>query len=230
MTILLAMQEAYLLATGKTILPTAGSTKYDRLYGLCRKFHRDWAYERNVDWNSLNRLVPAGIVSATDTFALNSGTKVIRLSQRPGDYVRIVTASNVFQYQLNAASKLYQDRYGRSLSKVGQTIRFSKAFVATDQMVGGSIFVPAYVELSEITSVNDDLAIDNDAWLPAVVAAQYVLSDAGLSYQYPDLINQANEIMDGMKLDNQSGNESYSTGENFFDNSIGYTGDYRDDY
>lgn len=230
MTILEAMQEGYLLATGKSGLPDAASTKYDRLYGLCVKFHRDWAYERSVDWNSCNVLVDAGKVTATDTFELNSDTKVIRLSQRPGDYIRITTTDNVFRYTLKSANSLYQDRYGNSVSKVGQSLRFSWAFTADDDAFGGTIKVPAYVELEPITSVNQDVEIDNTAWLPAIVAAQYVLSDAQLSYQYSDLIQQAGEIMQGMIRDNNAQIETYSTGENFFDNGLGYSGDCEDYY
>jgi hypothetical protein len=216
-TILEAMTEAYLLATGKSTLPTVGSAKYLRLYNLCKKYHRDWAYETGVDWNSLNTLVEAGTVTATDTFDLDSDTKVIRLSQRERDFVRIVSDTNTFLYSTKNASELYPGRFTKIVSKVGNTLRFPSAFTAESQEFGGTIYAPAYVELEEITSVNDDVLIDNPAWLPVRVAAQYVLPDAQLSYQSPDLIAQANDLMIGMKLDNNSGGETYSTGENFFD-------------
>lgn len=211
------MLEGYTLATGKTSLPSLNSTKYNRLYSLCKKFHRDWCYEKGTDWNSLSDTISAGNVTATDTFDLDADTKVIRLSQREDDYVQVTTTDNTINFIVKNASRLSQGTSKNYVSKVGQSIRFSRAFTSTDQEFGGAITVPAYLELEEITSVNDDVMIDNPAWLPVIVAAQYVLSDAQLSYQYPDLIEQANDLMDGMKLDNEPQNESYNTGESFFD-------------
>lgn len=227
MTILEAMSQAYLLATGKSTLPAVGSTKYGRLYGLAVKFHKDWCYEPGVDWASLYQIVSAGSVTATDTFELASDNLVIRLSQRERDYVIINTTSNQFRYTIKNPSNLDASRYDNVVTRVGQSIKFSKPFVSTDQMFGGAILAPAYVELDDITSVSDDVQIDNSQWLPVVVSAQYVLSDAQLSYQYPDLIEQAKTIMDGMKLNNTSSGDTYSTGENYFDVGIGYTDDLR---
>lgn len=230
MTLQDAMAQAYLLATGKSTLPAAGSTKYQRLYNLCIKFYRDWQTEPGVDWNSLYGLTNAGTVTATDTFDLQD--EVIKVSQRDGDFIRIlVTSPNGYRnFTLVPASQLYQNRYTTAVAKVGQTIKFSRAFTSTDPEFGKTIIVPAFLKLDDLEGLDDEVLIDNPAWLPVVVAAQYVLPDAQLSYQYPDLLEQAQDIMDGMKLANNTQADSYNTGQDFFYNSLGSTATRSDDY
>lgn len=215
MTLLEAITEAYLLATGKSTLPTEGSAKYNRLINLAKKFYRDWQTEKGVDWNSLYEVVGAGTVTATDTFDLD--TDILKVSKRRGDFIRILTTTdNRINFKLVPATELYRYQYSNAVAHIGTTLKFSRTFASTDQEFGGTIEVPAFIKLDDLSSTTDDVLIDNPAWLPAIVAAQYVLSDAQLSYQYPDLVNQAIELMDGMKLANGTQDDTYNTGEDFF--------------
>jgi len=211
------MEEAYLLATGKVTLPAEGTTKYERLKALAKKFYRDWQTEPGEDWNSLYEVVGAGTVTATDTFDLD--TDIHKVSKRDGDYVRIVTTDDQkINFILVPATTLYKYRNGNAVAHVGTTLKFSRTFTSTDQEFGGTIEVPAFIKLDDLESESDDVLIDNTAWLPIKMASQYILSDAQLSYQYPDLVEQANELMRGMKLANGTQYDTYSTGEDFFAN------------
>jgi hypothetical protein len=216
MNVLEAMQQAYLLATGKSTLPDSSSSKYNRLYNLVLKFYKDWQTEPGVDWNSLYQTLDAGAITATDTFDIDED--IIKLSQRKGDYVRIVTTSNTYYYKTINASRLNSNRYDHAVARVGNSLVFSKAFISTDPHIGGTLLVPCYVRLDDLTSTSDDILIDNPAWLPVVVAAQYVLSDAQLQYQYPDLLSQAQDLMNGMKLANDPQDETYDDDYSHFDN------------
>lgn len=219
MTFLEAMQQAYLLATGKSTLPAEGSSKYNRLYNLVIKFYRDWQTEPGVDWNSLYQLLDSGTITATDTFDIDD--TIIKLSQRPNDSVRVITTSNTYTFPTVNASRLYQNRYDNAVAKIGNTLVFSRAFTSSSNEFGGTLYVPCYVRLDDLSNLSDEVLIDNPAWLPVVVAAQYVLSDAQLQYQYPDLLSQAQDLMDGMKLANEPQDETYSDGNYYFDNGYG---------
>lgn len=220
MTTLDAMTEAFLLATGKSTLPAVGSTKYNRLLGLCKKFYRDWQTEPGVDWNSLHGLTSAGTVSATDVFDLED--EILKVSQRKGDFIRVlISTGNYSNFTLVPASQLYRDRYSNTVARIGQTIKFSRTFTVSDPEFGKSISVPAFLKLDDLVALTDEVLIDNPAWLPPIVAAGYVLPDAQLSYQYPDLIEQAKDLTLGMKLANNTQDDSYSTGEDYFSNGLG---------
>ncbi len=214
MTLLETITQAYLLATGKSTLPQEGSAKYNRLIGLAKKFYRDWQTEPGIDWNSLYQLVEVGTVTATDTFDIDD--QIIKISQRPSDQVRIVTSSNTFTYKTVSPSQLYSNRYAYAVSRIGNTVKFSAPFTTSSQQLGGTLYVPAYVRLDDLVNLNDEVLIDNPAWLPVVVAAQYVLSDAQLQYQYPDLLSQAQDLMKGRILANEAQDETEVDGEEHF--------------
>lgn len=214
MTILECMTDGYLLATGKATLPDSGSSKYNRLFALAKKLHRDWQNEPGVDWNSLHQTVEAGTVSTATEYELD--TEILKLSKRKGDRVHVRTTddTDIF-FTVVDPSRLYEHRYGNAVALVGQTLRFSRAFDADESAYGGTVRVPAYVKLDDITSVNDDVLVDNPDWLSAAIAAYFVMPDAQLNYQYPDLVAQANQLMTTMK-ENNGTFETYADDEDFF--------------
>jgi hypothetical protein len=140
------------------------------------------------------------------------------VSQREGDYVRITaTDGGVVDFTLVPASRLYEYQYNDTVAKIGSTLKFSRTFTATDYEFGGTISVPVFKKLSDITTDASVVLIDNPAWLSVMVAAGYVLSDAQLTYQYGDLIAQATELMNGMKQANNSQDDTYCSATNFFE-------------
>jgi hypothetical protein len=218
MTILECMTDAYLLATGKPTLPAQGSTKYNRLYALAKRLHRRWQVEPDVDWNSLYAIVGAGTVTETDTFDLD--TDIHKISQRPGDYVYISKNGANYLYKLVDASELGRYRYAVCVALIGQTLKFSRPFTATDQVFGGTINVPAYVKLNEIESIDDDVLVDDPDWLAAAVAQYYVMPDSEMNYMLPDLQDQANELMTSMIQANYR-DDSYQSDEDYLAAAIG---------
>jgi hypothetical protein len=76
--------------------------------------------------------------------------------------------------------------------------------------------VPAILKLDDITDDDSEILIDSPAWLPARMAAQYALSYKSLRDKYPDLLDQANEFYDRYESRNTSGNDSTSTGVDYF--------------
>lgn len=214
MTITEAVAAIYLIATGKTSTLTSG-TKYDRIINLMDFFQRRWSRENGIDWNSLyNPLYSIGTVTATDSFDLDT-SNVRHLSNRQGDTVRINWTDGVgyTEYDLVDANKLKDYSFGVSkqsplgwyCAQIGSQLVFNHTFTSSDPQYGGTIYVPAYVYPDAITSTNpntDEVQVDDPDWLVARVAAEYVRNDIVRRQRYPELLSEANEIMQRMKDDN----------------------------
>lgn len=208
-----AVNQAILIATGKAATPTG--SKLDQLNQLAIKYYRDWQVEPGVEWDSLYQVVSGGTVTATDTFDLD--TDINYISQRPGNYVRVKLGPDSYiNYTVVTPQQLYQSRHANAAAKVADNqIKFSKPFLATDQAFGGTIEVPAIIKLDDLTNDKSEVLIDNPAWLPVRMAAQYVLTNKQLNYLYSDILAQANELMQGMMLNGRP-SATTSTGIDYF--------------
>lgn len=206
--------DSWLKATGKTTTLTTG-TKYDRIVALGDFYQRRWAREPGIDWASLyNPAYSLGLVTATDSFDIDTST-IRKLSDREGDSVRIVWSDGVgyTDYDVIANDKLKDYSWGvnkESISgfvcaQIGNQLVFNHEFTATDSQYAGEIFVPCYVFTDEITSANpstDEVQVDDPDWLVTRVAAEYCRNDITRRQRYPELLAEANEIMERMKSDN----------------------------
>lgn len=213
MTIVEAVAETYLRATGKTTTLTTGS-KFERIIALLDFYQRRWAREPGIDWGSLyNPSLSIGNVTATDAFDLDTST-IRKISDRQGDVVRIVWTDGVSytDYDVVAHDKLKDFYYGVDkdsplgfvCAQTGGQLVFNHEFVSTDSQFGGEIFVPCYVFPDEITSANtsdNEVQVDDPDWLVTRVAAEYVRNDIVRRQRYPELLAEANEIMQRMKDD-----------------------------
>ena len=215
MTITEFVADTYLKATGKTTTLTTGS-KYNRIIALGDYYQRRWAREPGVDWNSLyNPLYQIGSVSATDTYDIDPST-VRKLSSKEGDVVRIVWTNGVgyTDYDIVGADDLKQyyagankeTSLGNYCARIGNDIVFNNKFTSSDKEYGGKIYIPVYVYPEAITSDNpdtDEVQVDDPDWLVTRVAAEYVRNDLTRRGRYPELLQEANEIMARMRDDNE---------------------------
>lgn len=211
-----AIANTYLLATGKTTTLTAGTTKYTKILALLNMFTQQWAGEVGVDWKS-QRLVAnvTGTVTATDTFAIP--TTLSKVSKTQGDFVRIVhTDGTESDYDIVPIERLYQESSkaqggtGNRVAISGSNLIFDVAFTATSPQFGGTIQVPGYKIPATLTAGSDTIEVDDPYWLCFMAAAEYVRNDITRVQQYPNLIAQANNAMEGMKNENNSQVETVS--------------------
>lgn len=214
MTTTQAIQNTYLLATGKVTPPAAGTSKYEKILSLLNIFTQNWASEAGIDWKSLRTTANVtGTVTATDTFALPA--TIAKVSKTRGDYVRIVHADGTTEsdYTIVPIERLYNDEsklQGAGRFKVaisGGNLVFDKAFKSTDPQFGGTIQVPGYITPPELDDGADLIAVDDPYWLCFMAAAEYVRNDITRVQQYGNLVAQANNAMIGMKDDNNSATE-----------------------
>lgn len=210
------ISDTYLKSVGKPTPPAAGTRKYNQIVALGDFYQRRWAREPGVNWHSLyNPAFSIGTVTATDTFDLDTSS-IRNLSDREGDTVRIVwsNGTSYTDYDLIAHDKL-KDYYhnptktsssGFVCTRIGNQLVFNHIFASTDAQFGGEIFVPCYVFPDEITSTNpndNEVQVDDPDWLVTRVAAEYVRNDITRRQRYPELLSEANEIMERMIDDNE---------------------------
>lgn len=201
MTLTDFIAKAYLIATGEVTTLSSTDDDYKKLLSIANTNQHDWATEPGVDWSSLyDPSVEIGTVSATDTFDLDDSIRVI--SQKEGDFVRIVDSSDstkYYDYQTVEPNQLKRFDTGNYCARIGSTLKFNRAFTSDDPEFGGTITVPAYTTPDDLVNATDDVAVDDPNWLVYMTAAEYVRSDIVLRDQYPNLVAKASAAMDAMK-------------------------------
>lgn len=218
MTVSEFITTTYLFATGKVTPPSAGTTKYNKLLALGNIFLQNWASESGVDWKSLRTIFTFGAtVSATDTYALP--TTIGKLSKTEGDFVRITHTDGTTEsdYTIIPIERLYDDERklnnsgGDYCAVSGSNLIFKAPFTADSAQFGGTITIPGYAIPATLTTGTDVIQVDDPYWLCFMSAAEYIRTDLTRQAQYSNLVAQANNVMEGMKSDNNTQRESAIT-------------------
>lgn len=189
-----------LRASGELSTASFGDDDYAKVVQLGNIKIDAWAKE--TTWNSLyDPGVDCGTISATDSFDLDDSIRVV--SSEPGDWVQIVkTDGNVSNYQTVEAQDLKNYPSGNYCAKVGQTLRFNKAFTSDSPEYGGTLKVPAYLYADHLAKANDTVPVDDPNWLVAATCADWVQSDLTLSQNRDDFLAEAADLMTAMKKNN----------------------------
>ena len=202
-----------LKATGKTSTATSGDTKWTKVLGIANQKIDEWENEPEVEWNSLyNPALSFGAVTNTDTFAIPATVR--KISDTKGDVVRIehTDGVNYTDYQIVPADTL-KDYYagvdkdtsnGNYCAQIGSNLVFNRTFISTDIQFGGTIKVPVYTFAAHLVADDDEVPVDIPQWLVISTAAEYVRNDITRQNQYPNLIAEANNLMNKMKENNAS--------------------------
>lgn len=152
-----------------------------------------------------------GSVTNTSTFAL-PGT-VRKISDTIGDYVRIDHTDGTTSTKYDIVSAENLKRYytgnksgsiGNYCAQIGTNLVFNHTFVSTDPQFGGTIKVPVYTVPTTLVADADVVPVDIPMWLVTITAAEYVRNDITRQNQYPNLIAEANQLMQRMKDDNEA--------------------------
>lgn len=200
-----------LKATGKIPTFTTGSTKWLKILAIGNFYIRQWQDEPNIDWASLySPDYTIATVTATASFTIPAAVRKISLQE--GNVIRIthVDGVNFTDYTIVDETRLkefsnYSTTYqAPHVIVTGSTLRFNRAFASTDPQFGGTIKAPVYLFAGTITADSDVIPVDIPNWLIAVSAAEYVRTDVTRQNQYPNLVGEANQIMEVMKSNNDA--------------------------
>lgn len=199
------------MATGKLPSFTTGSVKWLKILAIANFKINEWANEPGVDWGSLyDPSFTIGTVSATDSYAIPSTVR--KLSDRPGDTIRInhTGGVNYTDYdivphddlKMHYAGQNKNYPYGYYAAQMGSNLKFNYTFTDTSPQFGGTIKAPVYTFPSQLVNDSDVVPVDVPQWLVVACAAEYVRTSQTRVGQYPNLLNEANALMDRMKQDN----------------------------
>lgn len=192
-------------ATGRAWTGSVGDSNWSRLLIYIQMNLSGWAHEDGGRWESrYNPGVSSGTITATDTFNLPSG--LMNVSNKAHDHIYILcTDGSISNYTTVPGYQLRNYRTGRRVVSVSGTfsITFSQPFASSDKEIGGTLFVPAYMEPNVPTAPTDVPQIDDIYWLVFMAAQEWAQPDVTLVQNVPSLISKANNLMTNMKLANQ---------------------------
>lgn len=200
-----------LKATGEVSTSTSGDDDWNKLLGIGNYYIDNWSNETGTDWNSLyNPELSFGTITATDTFAIP--TTVRKLSDAKGDVVRVDNTDGTYtEFEIVPADSL--KRYyggdksvsvGNYCAQIGSNLVFNRSFTSDDKEFGGALSVPVYTFPTKLVADTDVVPVDIPNWLVTISAAEWVRNDITKQNQYPNLVAEANEIMQRMKDDNEN--------------------------
>lgn len=207
-------------ATGKVNSFTTGSTKWLKILAIANEIIDAWQEEYGVDWQSLyDPAFSIGSVTANDSYDL-SLDEVRKLSADEDDVVRIMHTDGVgyTNYNIVPASKLKRYYSGQNkeyysgffCARIQDQLVFNHKFISTDKQYGGNIQVPVYLYADPLVNDSDDVPVDIPQWLVLMTAAEYIRNDVTKQAQYPNLISEANALMDRMRENNDTQIEEVS--------------------
>ena len=193
-----------LLSEGKLPTFATGTTKWLRIVAQGNFFLQQFARERGIDWSYYyDPAYSFGTVTANQSFEVPE--EVAKVSQQEGDFVRIThTDGNYTDYSIVSHDRLKDYPSGNYCARVGSDLRFNVAFSATSPQLGGTIGVPVYLYPDTFSADGEDINHPDPNWLVLAVAADRVKNDVTRKDLRADLVGQANEIMLGLKEDNDA--------------------------
>lgn len=211
MTLAQLVSDVSYKANGKVNSFATGTTKWLKITAIANQYIRQWANEFGVDWTSLyTPELSFGVVTNTDSFAVPATVK--KISDRPGDIVRIKHTGGVQYTDYDVVPhddlKMYysgQNKeypYGFYCAQIGSNLVFNHKFISTDPQFGGTIYAPVYTAPTELAADSDVVPVTDPMWLVLMVAAELNRTDITRQGQYPNLINEANTLMQRMKENN----------------------------
>lgn len=196
-------------------MPTFDDTnaKWAKIVALGNMYIRNWQNEPGVDWSSLyDPTFSFGTVTNTDSYDIDGSIR--KISDRDGDVVRINWSDGVgysdytivphddLKMYYQGQNKEYPDGY--YCAQMGDQLVFNHKFISTDPEFGGTILVPIYTFADTIEADDDTIPVDNPDWLVTRVSAEYVRTDITRQAQYPNILAEANELMERMIDDNDA--------------------------
>jgi len=191
--------------------PTVGTEEGDYWVSLLNDKKSELYQDVKQNWSAIYGVESIGIVTAstalsfdlpenflgvagTDYDDVNGSDAYIIKTDGTRTDLKIIKPS-----QRNGSQQLYISGMNP------QTITFAKEVLATDDIVGGELFLPAYYEPADISLANDVLPVPNPMWLVLAVAADIAYSDIIYEDKAEGLNAKANNLYRMMTTNNRRG-------------------------
>lgn len=188
-----------LKATGQPEKPQWSDEEYQRVLGIANFYISAWQNEPNVDWSSLYD--PSFVIGTSREgvrrYEVDRG-EFNKFSGVQGDVVTVGESA----FTMIPADLIKRYDGTDACAAIGDAIVFARDLQGSE--VGKQIKAPVYLRAEPLTHQRSRVPVDNPYWLVTVCAAEYSRSDILLQNQYPNLVNEANQLMSKM-IENNSG-------------------------
>lgn len=202
------VSNTYLTAVGKLPTFTVGDKKYSKIIAIADLKIDEWA--READWRNLyDPKYAVGTVTATDTFELDDDVE--KVTAALGDFIEITVGDVVSRYTTVPPEKLKIYDTGNYCAVIGRNLVFNKAFTSDHPDFGGTITAPVKLYPEKLTSASSTVPVSDPNWLVKITAAEWVRNDNVRQNQYPNLVAEANALMEKMKEANDEAQNSEVT-------------------
>lgn len=203
-TLLNSIYEAY---RGKisSRTPAWGTDKANLAISIANRKQREWCTDPRNKWNSLfeiRAVSPVLDVTTTPTYTYNLATDF----HLPSDFARIVkTDDSIVEYPIVKAQQ--RNVESQSLYIHGTNPKkITFAQTVDTGLEGGTLYVPGYYLLADLSLSTDVVKVDDPFWLVYATAAELARNDPSKEDNYSNLVGQANELYTRMSnANNDSG-------------------------
>ena len=200
--------------------PAWGSDKANVAISIANRKQREWATDPRNKWNSLfeNRAItPVVDALTTPTLTYDLGTDFFA----PSDFARVVKTDGSYveypvvkpQQRNDSDQSLYIHGSNPKQVTFSQTIDTS--------LDGGTLYVPGYFLLADITDSTDVILVDDPNWLSYSVAAELARNDPAKDAEYPNIVGMANDLYSRMSNANNDVGYGQPNAVNSFMPSVG---------
>lgn len=181
--------------------PTSGADFTYWLAVMNRK-QSEWANDTKQNWSSLwsTDTVATVITSGQQTY--NLGTTFLH----PSDRVTVTDNGQTFYFTVCEPQEASQFTSACYVSGSNpKKLTFIDTIDANTQYLGGTITVPAYHTLADLTAGADTILVDDPYWLVYAVASELAFNELDYSDKAPDLNAKANALYQQMANNNRRG-------------------------
>jgi hypothetical protein len=194
------IQKAFLIGEAKSTPPSSGTNKYNVLLGIVDNEQKDWADEPGIQWDSLYQPITLStLISAAASFPLDVAVGDPSLYVKDSITLRPAVGGSPVYAKLVQPNQLTQYQNDIAAAIEGRNLVFSQAFSASDALIGGTIQVPNYGYVGDITIGSNVIQVDNPLYLAYMCAAAFVLNDIIKAGNYNLHLAKAAELMEKMK-------------------------------
>ena len=185
------LDNTYLAYRGKIAskTPIFGSDKANIVLSIANRLTRQWAKDTKYHWKSLFDIKNITPSISASTFHYDLDSKFIL----PSDYFIVTkTTGEDVQVSVTNPQKRSNDNYKFYISGNNpKTVNFT---TIEPSFVGGTLKAPGYYMPADMTSANDNLAVDDPEWLIYATAAELSRNDPAKEDQFSNLYGIANDL------------------------------------
>lgn len=165
----------------------------------------EWSTDSINNWNSLYSTDTLSPVIAAGTQVYNLPTNFVAATDR----VTVTVGTNTYYFTIIEPEEKANTQNCVYISGSNpMKLTFVDPIIASTGYVGGTITIPAYHKLADLTAGADTVLVDDPYWLAYAVASELAGNELDYSDKAPDLNSKANGRWKKMVRNNRRGTHS----------------------